>query len=619
MQNRSWFVLIILTCALIVGACESQTSPINGDEDEDPPETRGAITGTLVFPGNVGQSTHSTGPDSAGQEHEIEASSNLAGRNQDVQVVPGEIVVAFPNGVAAQTFDTLSVGAVTLTAQRSLAGQRLHLYTTEGIDQNKTLDLAEELTRQPHIEAAFPNWVLHALTEPNDEFFKFQWHYEAMNLPAAWDIEAGVDNRVTVAVGDTGIIGHPDLDANVLPGYDFIDFNDDPTDPGGQAGYHGAHVAGTIGAVTNNTQGIAGVNWGARLVPVRVLDGDGAGDFFGMMDGAHWAAGRSVPPVPDNPNPARVINLSLGGNIGQACPNQFDEAFAELTDDGIIIVVAAGNDNVNAKTFFPANCDHVITVGSTGPTNDRAPYSNYGSVIDVMTPGGDNSRSFTIDGNTFVAGVLSTVLDEDQEPIYAFYQGTSMAAPHVAGLVSLMLAQDDTLTFETILARLKDASVALSASECGRPSGEDCGAGLVDARAALLSETGTIPDPLPEPEEVPTVVAAFYCVAGPESACDQLDTSRSRQITVETASNEVPFEIDKLEPGTYLAAAWQDLNQTGEVDEGEPFGVHPNTLTISSGETLTDVTIFLEPFSSQEIRDTSLPDLRRTLREAMNR
>jgi serine protease len=583
MHRVNWQAAALILLLLV--ACDGQ-APLPGGQ--------GAISGTLVFPGNIG------GPRGSSADpldaSKIAVFAGVFGAGQGVRVVPGEVIVRFSRALSPQSVPTLSVGAVTLSAERSVAGSAWQLFRAEGVDGAQTLALAEALAARPEVEAAYPNWLLHALAQPNDELFSFQWHYPAMSLPDAWAIETGSGTRVTVAVADTGIVRHPDLDANLLPGFDFVERNGDPIDPGGQTGYHGAHVAGTIGAVTDNGLGVAGVNWGARIVPVRVLDADGAGSTADILDGIAWAAGRTVAGVPNNPNPARVINLSLGGDIGQLCPSELDSFFGDLSADGVIIVASAGNDNANAGSYFPASCSNVITVGATGPTNERAPYSNYGAVIDVMAPGGDTSSTFTVGGVTAVTGVLSTVIDDVGSPIYAFYQGTSMAAPHVAGLVSLMLARDPSLDFATVLRRLQDASAALSAGACGRPAASDCGAGLVDAAAALTSGAGTLPPP-PPVEEVPTYVAAFYCLPGPSSACDDFDLDRSRVTTVEISANEVPYRVGNLEPGNYLAAAWQDLNRDDEVDEGEPFGVHPNLLTVRAGETIANVTIFLEPFS----------------------
>ena len=339
---------------------------------------------------------------------------------------------------------------------------------------------------------------------PNDPQYNSQWHYHepyGINLPQAWEVTTGNSN-VVVAVIDTGHRPHVDLAGRIVGGYDFITnvqvANDgngrdaDPQDPGDwitsaesssgpfagcpvrNSSWHGTHVAGTIGAVTNNGQGVAGVNWGAKLLSVRVL-GKCGGSTSDITDAMRWAAGLPVTGVPDNPNPARVLNLSLGGPI--ACSSTWQSAINTVNAVGSIVVVAAGNSNTNAATFTPASCNGVITVGATNRNGVRAWYSNYGSVVDVSAPGGESGSN----------GVLSTSNTGTQGPVsdsYAYMQGTSMAAPHVAGVVSLMLAINPTLNFtqtETIL-KLTAKPFGPGHTCTGATS---CGAGIVNAHDAL--------------------------------------------------------------------------------------------------------------------------------------
>jgi serine protease len=207
-----------------------------------------------------------------------------------------------------------------------------------------------------------------------------------------------------------------------------------------------------------------------------------------------WAAGRPVPGVPNNSNPAHVINMSLGGpgSCFPAMQSFIDEALAT----GAIVVVAAGNENQNAADVSPASCSGVITVGATGFAGTRAPYSNYGSRIDVMAPGGD--MSVDLNGDGFADGVLSLMyFDAEGEMGYQFQQGTSMAAPHVAGVISLMKAVKPDLTAQEALSVLRATARPLSAGQCNRPSGSECGAGLIDAFAALQALQGGVTPPPP--------------------------------------------------------------------------------------------------------------------------
>ncbi len=363
--------------------------------------------------------------------------------------------------------------------------------------------LARVLASAPEVEYAEPDRLLQPMFVPNDSRWNDQWHYfeatAGLNLPPAWDKATGTGVRV--AVLDTGVRPHADLAANLLPGWDFIGdlfvANDgngrdsDASDPGdavaaGECGtgsparsssWHGTHVAGTIAAVTNNGSGVAGVAFGAKVVPVRVL-GKCGGYTSDIADAIVWAAGGSVSGVPANAHPARVLNLSLGGS--GSCGTTTQNAIDSARGNGAVVVVAAGNSNVNASNATPANCSGVITVASVGRTGAKAYYSNYGSVVDVAAPGGD-MRSSAADG------VLSTLNSGSSGPgsdTLAYYQGTSMATPHVAGAAALMLSANPALTPDELEARLK-ASTRPFPATCSQ-----CGSGLVDASAAVDAAIG---------------------------------------------------------------------------------------------------------------------------------
>lgn len=351
---------------------------------------------------------------------------------------------------------------------------------------------------------------------PNDPRFSEQWHYlytpgtaEGINLPPAWDITTGSPDTV-VAVIDTGILTHTDLAGRTVPGYDFISdvfvANDgdgrdpDPSDPGDwvepnecgfphnayPSSWHGTHVAGTIGAGSNNALGVAGVNWQAAILPIRVL-GKCGGYTSDIVDGMRWAAGLSVGGVPDNVNPANVLNLSFGG-FG-ACSASEQNAVNAIAAAGATIVVAAGNTNDDASNYSPANCDNVITVAATNRIGSRAFYSNYGSVVEISAPGGETQIAPN--------GVLSTLDGGATVPlhnnIYAFYQGTSMAAPHVAGLASLIHGLAPAYTSTQVLQVIQSTARDFPAgSSCNHSL---CGAGIADAYQALLSLGVLILDP----------------------------------------------------------------------------------------------------------------------------
>jgi serine protease len=286
----------------------------------------------------------------------------------------------------------------------------------------------------------------------------------------------------------------------------------DPTDPGNwvQAGecgngqpeedrpssWHGTHVAGTIAAKTNNDIGVSGVAWEAKILPVRVL-GKCGGYISDIADGMLWAAGAAVTDVPDNPNPAKVLNLSLGAP--GACSQTETEAIEAVRAKGASVVVAAGNENDDASQFNPANCPGVITVAATKRDGGRAYYSNFGTTVDVTAPGG---QVFDPASNTPTPtdGVLSTLNAGQTTPgtddYYGFYVGTSMAAPHVAGVAALVYAVKPDMTPDQMEALLKQTARAFPTVDEGSCDTHQCGAGIVDAAAAInKAKDGDLIDP----------------------------------------------------------------------------------------------------------------------------
>jgi serine protease len=361
--------------------------------------------------------------------------------------------------------------------------------------------LAAELkSRDASVEYAEPDRMMHPLFTPNDSMYNQQWDYfEAtggLNLPAAWDKSTG--SGIRVAVIDTGYRPHADLSGQILAGYDFISdtavSNDgngrdsDASDPGdwvaaGECGtgqpaenssWHGTHVAGTIAALTNNGTGVAGVAYGAKIVPVRVL-GKCGGYTSDIADGIIWASGGTVSGVPAIAARAHVINMSLGGS--GACDTTTQNAINSARSRGTVVVVAAGNESQNASNSNPANCSGVIAVAATNRSGGRASYSNYGTIVDVAAPGGDSGAAIL---STLNAGTTSPGADS-----YASYMGTSMATPHVAGVVALMLAKNPNLTPDDVESRLKSSTRPFPASCSG------CGTGIVDASAAVDAAAGT--------------------------------------------------------------------------------------------------------------------------------
>ncbi|WP_023590201.1 S8 family peptidase [Streptomyces thermolilacinus] len=352
---------------------------------------------------------------------------------------------------------------------------------------------------------------------PNDTEYAKQWDlFEptgGMNVPGAWDKTTG--SGVTVAVIDTGYAAHSDLAANTIPGYDFISSSTDARDGNGRdsdakdegdwnatdgecgvgsragnSSWHGTHVAGTIGAVTNNAKGIAGIAYGAKVQHVRVL-GKCGGSSSDIADAITWASGGSVPGVPANPTPAKVINMSLGG-ASSTCPTVYQNAINGAVSRGATVVVAAGNSNTNASGFTPANCSNIINVASTSREGNRSYYSNYGSIVDVSAPGGETRSGTTSTPQNGIYSTLNSGTTVQSLENYQPYQGTSMAAPHIAGLAALLKSAKSTLTPAEIETAIKSNARPLPGTCTG-----GCGTGIADATKTVNAVTGGTTTPTP--------------------------------------------------------------------------------------------------------------------------
>jgi serine protease len=363
-----------------------------------------------------------------------------------------------------------------------------------------TIAAIKALRRQSGVRSAQPNYIRRAFAVPNDEFYHSQWHYPFINLPAAWDITTGSPN-VIVAVVDTGVaLGHPDLAGQLIAGYDFIadartamdgnGIDSNPDDPGDSSGFgipssfHGTHVAGTIAARTNNGTGVAGVAWNVRLMPLRVLGRGGEGTDYDIAQAVRYAAKLSNDSGTLPTRRADIINMSLGG---PGSSSVLENAVNAARQAGVTIVTAAGNEAANADNSFPGAIDGVINVSAVDQSRNLAPYSNRGSSVAVCAPGGNLHMDY--DGDGLADGILSTLKDDDGSYTYAFYDGTSMAAPHVAGVVALMKSVDPNLTpleFDRLLAGTHPGTSISIVDDLGT-AGRDTlyGYGLINALHAV--------------------------------------------------------------------------------------------------------------------------------------
>jgi serine protease len=321
----------------------------------------------------------------------------------------------------------------------------------------------------PEVQYAHQNFVVQAFeVTPNDTCWTEGrlWSYRMIGLPTAWE---GGTTGARVAVVDTGLVPkHCDFDgANILPGYNFVERGTNPMLDLGT--FHGSHVAGTIGAVkTNNGDGLSGVNWAVGVQPVRVLNNFGSGSLYAIIEGIRWAAGLPVDDAGPNTTPARVINLSLGGQFRCSEAPALQDAINEAVAQGAVVVAAAGNSAMDAREFSPAGCDNVLTVAGAGPEGNLAYYSNFGDTVEILAPGGEVFDSPQDEGR----GILSTVLGG-----YAYFQGTSMAAPHVSAVLALTAARNPSLSMAQVAAKVLAAARPLVPDQCPRP----CGRGLLNA------------------------------------------------------------------------------------------------------------------------------------------
>lgn len=380
--------------------------------------------------------------------------------------------------------------------------------------------LAEKLMADdPSVEYAEPDYVMYpTMVEPNDTFYQgYQWHLQSsaqqgLNLPQAWAHTTG-SSEVVVAVVDTGVLfNHEDFEASrILPGFDFvsedesgvfISANDgdgrdnDATDPGDwvteaesldpdspmfecnveDSSWHGTHVAGSIAAYSNNNLGVSGVDWAAKILPVRAI-GKCGGYNSDIADAIIWAAGGLVDGVDVNAHPADIINLSLGNDV--MCSSTMQSALNLAFNAGATIVVAAGNESTNTAFSSPASCDNVIVVGAHNQLGQLSDFSNYGDEIDLLAPGGNESGG----SNDCISSLSNTGKQGPKVDKYRCDVGSSMAAPHISGLVALMLSRNPKLSPVQIETLLKGSTRGF-ASDAGCFE-TNCGAGIADAHAVI--------------------------------------------------------------------------------------------------------------------------------------
>ncbi len=383
----------------------------------------------------------------------------------------GELLVKFETDMTLNATENL-LSRYQATQIRALYRSAVQLWS---VPAGKELEIVAALNANPAVVYAEPNYRYHAFdTTPDDPHFSKQWAHTKIQSPAAWDITTGSD-AITIAIIDTGIDeGHPDLASKIVAGYDYVDNDSNPHDLNG----HGTHCAGIAAATTNNSTGIAGSSWGARIMPLRVLDAEGSGLSDDITDAITWAYTHG----------ADVLSLSLGGpSYSASMQNAINAAHAA----GSLVIAAMGNDRTEGNpTAYPAACGNVMAVAATGPTDTYAYYSQYGGHCDIAAPGGAMVTYYS-------EGVYSTMPTYDvyMTTTYGYYknydyvQGTSQATPHVAGLAALVWSVNPGLTPDEVQTIIED-----SATDLGDPNWDSTyGHGRINAFAALQAARPAAP------------------------------------------------------------------------------------------------------------------------------
>jgi thermitase len=392
----------------------------------------------------------------------------------------GELIVRFRTDVPNVMLASARLSASLQTIDR-IETLDLELVSVE---PGKEAALISELSANPLVAYVGPNYLAHIAGEPNDPAWWRQWNMSQMDAAGAWDFTSGTN--LIIAVVDTGVdLTHPELSGKLVSGYDFVHGDDEAQDDHG----HGTHVAGVAAAIGNNGIGIAGLSWGARIMPLKVLDSSGDGAYFDIIQAIQYAADHG----------ARVINLSLGGS--QADPNLL-AAVEYARDKGCLVVAATGNQG--GALLYPAAYDVAFAVAATTDRQARPSYSNYGAGTDIAAPGG-----------TEAAGIYSLAPDGG----YATMYGTSMAAPHVSGLAALIWSLSPSLSPAQVVSVIEETAVKVGTDSYDNAGwNEKLGHGEIHAAAAVGRVVGTVaPTATPTRTRPPAATATVTPTATPQT------------------------------------------------------------------------------------------------------
>ncbi|MGM0410928.1 MAG: S8 family peptidase [Bacillota bacterium] len=438
-------------------------------------------------------------------------------------------------------------------------------------DDKSVEEMVKYYNKQEDVEWASPNYKYYLTSIPNDSNYDRQWGHINTNLEAAWDLQKG-NYSTKVAVIDSGIIpNHPDLEYNLLEGYDFVDYDNKPIDETikSDQGSHGTHVAGIIGAIANNNRGVAGVNWDVNILPLRVFDEHGTSS--GIIEAIYYAIEEDVD----------VINMSFGGPQGSE-DSALHQAIQDAVAEGIIVVASSGNGGADKigddSILYPAAFDEVISVGAVNIYNERTNYSNYGPKLDLVAPGG----SLNEDGGR-IYSTWGYYENNSTRADYSYMSGTSMAAPYVSGVAALLFS--DGLSSYQVKDRLLNTAVDLGA----RGRDDEYGYGLVDAYAALRGEK----------LKPPYVFAANF-----ENGSIKVKSELKR------AYENGDYYLNEVDSGYLHIIAWRDINGNGIIDAGDYYGESSLTRIEDDIDKIIDIDMYYVSKES-EIYNTNVLGMER--------
>ncbi len=448
--------------------------------------------------------------------------NNLTSKSTTPQFKKQQIIINFMDNIALGDIDKFIKNNHLIKISRlNLEDNNIYLFKLP--DNKSVIETVDTYNQSKLISWAEPNYIMELSAKPNDSLYDQQWGNRNVNLEPAWDI---IDNkkRIKIAVIDSGIISnHEDLTANINlnDGKDFIDNDFDPIDESSNYS-HGTHVSGIIGAVSNNNTGIAGVNSNVEIIPIRIFDANGyTQSTSDIAEAINYAVQKNVD----------IINMSFGGSNSLT----MYEPIKTAHEKGIVLVAAAGNNGPDI--YYPAKFPETIAVGATDIDNNITYYSNTGSELDLVAPGGGGN------GILSTSGYYKNEIEYTDK--YVLMEGTSMATPYVSGIASLLLSQG--VRPSDLKNRLTSTAVDLL------PPGKDrtYGYGLVDAYGALINKR------LKKP---------YIFAATKENGSINIKSE------FKTINNDNTYKLNEIMEDKVIVIGWRDVNEDQIINKGDYYG-----------------------------------------------